>query len=52
MDERQKPEIELHPDAWKRFRRAVKAIGKAGPQHREPKQAAQKKRRRSPTRRS
>jgi hypothetical protein len=24
-------EIELHPDAWKRFESAIGAIGKAGP---------------------
>jgi sugar phosphate isomerase/epimerase len=28
-------DIELIPDAWPRFERMVKAIAKAGPQHRE-----------------
>jgi hypothetical protein len=27
-------EIELHPDAWDRFRQAVHVMAKAGPQHR------------------
>jgi hypothetical protein len=27
-------EVELHPDAWKRFERAVDAAIKSGPQHR------------------
>jgi hypothetical protein len=31
--------IELHPDAWERFRTAVHVMTKAGPQHREPKPA-------------
>jgi hypothetical protein len=30
----ERPEIELEPDAWPRFERFVKAIAKAGPQHR------------------
>jgi hypothetical protein len=28
-------DIELLPDAWPRFERMVRAISKAGPQHRE-----------------
>jgi hypothetical protein len=28
-------EIEVHPDAWDRFRGAVHTMTKAGPQHRE-----------------
>jgi hypothetical protein len=27
-------EIELHSDAWERFKRAVHVMAKAGPQHR------------------
>jgi hypothetical protein len=29
-----KSDIELHPDAWERFRGAVHTMTKAGPQHR------------------
>jgi hypothetical protein len=28
-------EIEMHPDAWARFERAVGAVAKAPPQHRK-----------------
>jgi hypothetical protein len=28
------PEIELHPDAWKRFERAAGVVAKSPPQHR------------------
>jgi hypothetical protein len=40
-----KSEIELHPDAWERFERAVGAVAKAPPQHRKTKkkQASKKK---------
>jgi hypothetical protein len=40
-------EIELHPDAWSRFERAVDAAIKSGPQHRKsakPKPKSKKKR--------
>jgi hypothetical protein len=30
-------EIELHPDAWERFERAITVIGKAKPIHRPTK---------------
>jgi hypothetical protein len=29
-------EIELVPDAWPRFEKFIRAIAKAGPQHRKP----------------
>lgn len=29
-----KKEIELHPDAWKRFERAAGVVAKSPPQHR------------------
>jgi hypothetical protein len=31
---KQEKEIELHPDAWERFERAVTAAAKSGPKHR------------------
>ena len=37
-----RPEIELEPDAWERFRSAVHVMTKAGPQHREPKNGERK----------
>jgi hypothetical protein len=39
-----KKEIEFHPDAMERFERAVKAVAKAPPQHRETKKTVAKKR--------
>jgi hypothetical protein len=39
-----KKEIELHPDAWARFERAVKTVSKAPPQHRATKKSKAKKR--------
>jgi hypothetical protein len=30
-------EIELHPDGWQRFERAMKVVAKAPPQHRAAK---------------
>jgi hypothetical protein len=30
----QKKELELHPDAWQRFERAVDVVVKSPPQHR------------------
>jgi len=41
-------EIELEPDAWQRFERAVDVVAKSPPQHRE----AKPKRRKSPRKRS
>jgi len=41
-------DIELHPDAWKRFERAVDAVSKAPPQHRKAKKARKKVRAKSP----
>jgi len=41
MKEKSK-EIELHPDAWARFERAVDAAAKAPPQHRKSKKTAKK----------
>jgi hypothetical protein len=29
------PDIELEPDAWPRFERFIKAIARAGPQHKK-----------------
>ena len=40
-----KPEtIELEPDAWERFERAVKVVAKSPPQHRVKVKAKPKKR--------
>jgi len=42
-------EVEFHPDAWKRFERAVGAIAKSPPQHRvKPKTKPKVKRTTSP----
>jgi hypothetical protein len=30
----EKPDIELHPDAWERFERAAGVVAKSPPQHR------------------
>ncbi len=30
-------DIELHPDAWKRFEDGVRSLGKSPPQHRKAK---------------
>jgi hypothetical protein len=50
MTTKAKTEVELHPDAWERFERALKAVAKAPPQHRvkekpKAKKAAGKRRR-------
>jgi hypothetical protein len=37
-------EIELHPDAWKRFERAAGVVAKSPPQHRVAKKKAPSKR--------
>jgi hypothetical protein len=39
-------EVELHPDAWERFERAVDTVAKAPPQHRAKGSAKKKKTRR------
>jgi hypothetical protein len=39
-----KSEVELEPDAWERFERAVKVVAKSPPQHRVKKKAKAKKR--------
>jgi hypothetical protein len=36
-------EIELEPDAWQRFERAVKVVAKSPPQHRTAKAKAKKR---------
>jgi hypothetical protein len=38
------PEIELHPDAWTRFERAVDTVLKSGPMHRQRPIGARKER--------
>jgi hypothetical protein len=37
-------DIELHADAWTRFKRAVDTVAKSPPQHRKAKKAKVKKR--------
>jgi hypothetical protein len=37
-------DIELHPDAWERFEKAITVIGKAKPIHRPTKKKARAKR--------
>ena len=37
------PEIELRPDGWERFKRAVAAAAKVGPKHRKAKETPKKK---------
>jgi hypothetical protein len=39
-----KKELELHPDAWARFERAVDVVAKSPPQHRTKPKAKRKKR--------
>jgi hypothetical protein len=41
-------EIELEPDAWSRFERAVDVVAKSPPQHRPAKGKRKQKRRKSP----
>jgi hypothetical protein len=33
-----RPDVELRPDGWERFKRAVSAAAKSGPKHRHTKQ--------------
>jgi len=40
--------VELHPDAWSRFERAVGIVAKSPPQHRVAKGKRKQKRRKSP----
>jgi hypothetical protein len=37
-----KPELELEPDAWQRFERAVDVVAKSPPQHRAAKKTKAK----------
>ena len=43
MSKPQKDEIELLPDAWKRFERAAGVVAKSPPQHRVAKKKIKKK---------
>jgi hypothetical protein len=43
MTTKAKNEIEFHPDAMERFERAVKAVAKSPPQHRESVKKREKK---------
>ena len=48
-----KEEIELHPDGWQRFERAMAVVVKAPPQHRvkaKAKRATSPKRKKKPSR--
>jgi len=45
---RQKPEIELHPDAWERFERAAGVVAKSPPQHRVAKKKTAVKKKAKP----
>jgi hypothetical protein len=36
-------EVEFHPDAWERFERAIRTIGKAKPKHRPAKPKTKRK---------
>jgi hypothetical protein len=38
-----KNEVELEPDAWERFERAVKVVAKSPPQHRVKSKAKRKR---------
>jgi hypothetical protein len=39
-----KKDLELHPDAWERFERAIGVVAKAPPQHRAAKKKSPAKR--------
>jgi hypothetical protein len=41
--QKQKDEIELRPDGWERFEKAVDAAVKGGPKHRAAKKAVRKR---------
>lgn len=47
MSRTKQNEVELEPDAWERFERAVKVVAKSPPQHRVAKKAPKKKQKRS-----
>ena len=36
-------EVELHPDAWQRFERAVAVVAKSPPQHRRKRNSLKRK---------
>jgi hypothetical protein len=44
-------EIELHPDGWQRFERAMSVVVKAPPQHRAAKAKTKKRKSRAKTKR-
>jgi hypothetical protein len=44
MGKSAKMEIELEPDAWSRFERAVDVVAKSPPQHRQAAKGKRKKR--------
>jgi hypothetical protein len=44
---KEKREIELEPDAWQRFERAVDVVSKSPPQHRVAKKKPLKKKKRA-----
>jgi hypothetical protein len=46
----QKKELELHPDAWSRFTRAVDVVAKSPPQHRTKTSNAKRKAPKKPSR--
>jgi hypothetical protein len=43
MDKTRKTTVELHPDAWQRFERAVDVVSKSPPQHRSKAKASRGK---------
>jgi hypothetical protein len=42
MTEKDKTQVELHPDAWQRFERAIDVVAKSPPQHRATPKRAKK----------
>jgi hypothetical protein len=51
MKDKSKDEIDLLPDAWERFERAVKIVAKAPPQHKIKKSESKSRVRSAPKRR-
>jgi hypothetical protein len=47
----QKPDIELAPDAWARFERAVDVVAKSPPQHRVKAKKSLKRKKKAPPKR-
>lgn len=45
---RKNQDVEMEPDAWQRFERAVKVVAKSPPQHRTKKKLNPRKRKRKP----